>query len=161
MMTDRILFEGELEYSYNHFLIFDVGEPQPGCAWTDRHVAQGFARRESTVGFSTLAEFGLARLRVFLGEAESLQPYERAIAVSFMCSSGTVAIEGPDEDPGGRELPVGVGCFEVLCCQELDDDSLTIDLFFRLIPVPRPSRILKADPDITATGPLLETAKQA
>ena len=47
-------------------MVFDESEQLPGCACTVKHSDQGFARRESTVNFATLLEYGLADLN-FLG----------------------------------------------------------------------------------------------
>jgi hypothetical protein len=86
-------------------MVYDKTEPAPGCIWTDTHVSQGFARRESTVGFGTILEFGDAELRVQLGQYSANKDHERVIAVPFYSPSGEVVVQGPEEDEeAGRDI---------------------------------------------------------
>jgi hypothetical protein len=59
-MRPKIALSPRLYFSYSQFMVFDESVRLPGCEWTDEHSAQGFARWESTVNFSTLLEFGEA-----------------------------------------------------------------------------------------------------
>src|ERR1700730_11814975 len=108
MMTEATS-RSMLYFSYNGFVVFDKDVELPGCDWSDDHVAQGFARRESTVCFGTLLEFGLAEVSVTLDGYAPRGDYERVIAVPFLVTSGTVVIEGPEEMDTGRHVVVPPG----------------------------------------------------
>lgn len=68
-------------FSYNQFIVFDGSEKIPGSLWDDDHVRQGFVRREFSIFFSTLSDFGDAVIRVFIGSLDNFSCYERVISV--------------------------------------------------------------------------------
>jgi hypothetical protein len=55
-----------------------------GCAWTAEHTAQGFARRQSTVNFGTLLEFGYAdvAIAVTTNHRKNMQGSLRCLSLS-------------------------------------------------------------------------------
>jgi hypothetical protein len=89
-------------HSYNQFLVYDELEQLPGCAWTEGHSQQGFARRQSTACFNTLTEYGHADVNLCQGEPWSGH-HDRVIAVPFHIESGAVIVEGPEE-AGDRRI---------------------------------------------------------
>ena len=68
-----LLLKPRLYFSYSQFMVYDR-EHIPGCIWTDGHVAQGFARKESVVCFGTLLEYGHADVSATVGAYSPLHP---------------------------------------------------------------------------------------
>ena len=98
--TDSSIFSSSLYFSYNQFLVFDRSvATRPGLDWTEVHSKQGFARREKTVSFGTLLEFGHAEVAVHLGPYKPTNNHERVIEVPLEVPSGEVVIGGPEEAP--------------------------------------------------------------
>jgi hypothetical protein len=69
-------------------MVYDQSVRLPGCAWTDAHSAQGFARRESVVNFNTVLEFGCADVSISRGAYQPRGEHDRVIAVPFLVTSG-------------------------------------------------------------------------
>ena len=135
----------------------------PGCAWTEEHSAQGFARRESTVNFRTLLEFGYADVAISQSAYESQQEYNCVIAVPFLVTSGKVVVEGPEEINTERILVLPFGNYRLVAAQRVrGDDEEAIDLFFELLanPLDR-SAVLIADAALNPPTTLVETSEVA
>src|SRR5437879_3970134 len=96
-MNTKAPLSPRLYFSYNQFMVYDESVRLPGCAWTDGHYAQGFARRESVANFGTPLEFGHADVTVSRGAYEAKDEYVRVIAVPFLITSGRVIVDGPEE----------------------------------------------------------------
>lgn len=143
--------------------MFDATIEHPGCEWTDEHVAQGFARRESVVNFGTLLEFGSAELNVSFCAFEPREEYERAIAVPFRVLSGWIEVSGPDEVGVGRKFTVPSGNYRLVAAQYIvDDEEEVIDLFLEALAEPSErSAILVADELLDPQAMLVETAEVA
>ena len=158
-MSAKVLIKSDMYFSYNQFIIYDTNEKMPGCEWTDTHVNQGFARRESVVSFGTLLEFGTAKLRIYSGYPNSLNQYDRVIAVPFCVRSGKVNIEGPDEESDCRSIGLITGYYKLWCAQyNQEDETENIDLFFEVAEIPvQQSEILIADSVISPPAVLLES----
>lgn len=154
-----------LYFSYSQFAVYDQIMPLAGCEWTDENSAQGFARRESAVNFSTLLEFGYADVVVSRSSCELRDEYERVIAVPFLVTSGRIIVEGPEETETGRERNFALppGNYRLVVAQRITgDDGEAIDLFFE--PLEKPlerSSVLVADDALTPPTPLLESAGAA
>jgi len=161
-MSKRVL-SPRLYFSYSQFMVYDKDVALPGCDWTDEHSDQGFARRESTVNFGTILEFGYADVAVSRGRYEYREEYERIIAVPFFVSSGEVIVDGPDEMESGRIIALPPGHYRLVAAQyATSDDEEAIDLFFE--PVAEPlerSAVLLADEDLHPPATLIETAQIA
>src|SRR5262249_15133704 len=126
-----------LYFSYGQFMVYDASVQLPGCAWTEAHTAQGFARRDSAVNFRTLLEFGLAKTTVSLGEVRLQEDHVRAIAVPFLVTSGTVIVDGPEETDMERRVVIAPGNYRLVAAQRMvGNDDEAIDLFFE--PLTRP-----------------------
>jgi hypothetical protein len=149
-----------LYFSYNQFMIFDASERLPGCVWTDKHVAQGFARRESTVNVGTLLEFGQAAISMAIGQYLPQEKYERVIAVPFECTSGTICIEGPEETEVERSHGLSVGHYRLVIAQSITgSDNELVDIYFEPRSTPTfLSEILVLDQMIDPPDQLVETA---
>lgn len=141
-------------------MVYDQNVRLPGCDWTERHTAQGFARRESTVNFNTPLEFGYADVAVSQSAYEPREEYKRVIAVPFCVTSGTVIVEGPEETKPERNFALRVGNYRLVAAQRvIGDEEEAIDLFFE--PLAKPlerSAILVADEALNPLTTLIETA---
>ncbi|MGH9856127.1 MAG: competence protein ComJ, partial [Blastocatellia bacterium] len=136
-----------------------------GCDWTDVHVKQGFARRPSTVSFSTILGFGTGSVKVYLGPYRERESYERVIAVPFFSPSGRVVVEGPEEYPAplDQRLILQPGHYKLFAAQQVvDEDKELIDLYFHRLDEPAEnSEILVADDELDPPEILLEEAEIA
>jgi hypothetical protein len=160
----RPVLSASFYFSYSQFLVYDRSVELPGCAWTDDHTRQGFARREQNVSFGTLDEFGTADLIVNLGPYAPARAYQRVIEVPLHVPSGRVLICGPeDSDAEARAVDVEPGHYRLVAAQALvADERETIDLFFEKVTPPSArSRILRADEELHPPDPLLETVDVA
>ena len=162
MTSQRLLLAGTLNFSYGVFLVFDHAVAAPGCAWTEVHEKQGFARRQSTACFATLVQFGAAELKVQRGPYRASVAHERVIQVPLDVRSGCVEIKGPEEGPGKRRVNLPVGHYGLVAAQTaIEEERQLIDLFFELLPEPLwRSRILLADEALAPLPQLLETADE-
>jgi hypothetical protein len=150
-------------FSYSQFHVFDSSVKLPGCAWTDKHYQQGFARRDHNVNFGTILEFGHAELSVNFEAYRHVERHERVIEVPFEVVSGSVTIGGPEEYPNDRVISAPRGYYRLTAAQTtLDDERETIELYFERLPNPlRISRIVLADDQLCPSDPLLEVAEIA
>lgn len=164
-MTEQLNLseQSAMQFSYGQFLAYDRSESEPGSLWTDRHIAQGFVRRNTSVGIGTLVQFGTATVRTFRGVPSNVDDYDRVIAVPIELRSGVLCVEGPEEYPIQRSTSVLPGAYRLVAAQSLvSDKELTIDIFLETLPETNvSSEILKADKILKATGPLLETGDVA
>lgn len=163
-MNTKVTLSPKLYFAYSQFMVYDQSVRLPGCAWTDEHSAQGFARRESTVNFNTPLEFGYANVSVSHGSYQpSDEEYDRVIAVPFLVTSGTVVVEGPEETNPARSIALPRGCYRLVAAQRVTgNQEEIIDLFFESLmnPLDR-STILVADDALNPPTTLLETAEIA
>jgi len=141
-------------------MVYDQSVRLPGCAWTDAHSAQGFARRESVVNFNTLLEFGDADVAISVSAYRPRGTYDRVIAVPFLVTSGKVVVEGPEETKPERNVVLPPGTYRVTAAQRVTgDEQQAIDLFFERLSEPlERSAVLVADCALNPPTPLLETA---
>ena len=144
-------------------MVYDQTEQLPGCDWTEEHTAQGFARRESTVCFGTLLEFGHADVSVMVGSYQAQSDYERVISVPFRSVSGKVTVEGPEEFEVNRAFEMPCGDYKLTAAQAIvGEDEERIDLFFEPVFAPiNGSAILVADEMLKPQEALIETAGRA
>jgi hypothetical protein len=158
MSTSELL--PRLYFSYSQFMVYDATVRLPGCAWTDGHSAQGFARRESVVNFGTLLEFGSARTTASVADYRRRDSDERVIAVPFLVVSGRVCVDGPEEIDIGRCVDLPPGDYRLVAAQRVvNDEEQEIDLFFEARATPLDcSAILVADAELQPPSPLLEVA---
>jgi hypothetical protein len=152
----------DLRFSYSQFFVYDESIQMPACEWTEAHSDQGFARREGTVAFGTLLEFGRAKVVVALHLFQPREDYERVIAVPFAGNSGKVIVDGPEETETGRQrnFTLPPGNYRLVAAQRVTgDDEESIDLFFELLARPlEQSSVLVADEALHPRTPLIETA---
>jgi hypothetical protein len=141
-------------------MVYDQSVRLPGCAWTDAHSAQGFARRDSTVNFSMPLECGHANVSASRSSYRPSEKYDRVIAVPFLVTSGTVVVEGPEETNPERSIALPPGNYRLVAAQRVTgNQEETIDLFFE--PLTKPldrSAILLADGALHPPLTWLETA---
>jgi Competence protein J (ComJ) len=158
-MNTKSPFSLRLYFSYSQFMVYDVSVRFPGCAWTKEHMAQGFARRESTVNFSTPLEFGSADVTIS-GDYGQRAEYDRVIAVPFLVTSGKVVVAGPEEWEVERSFAMSPGNYRLVAAQVVTgDEQETIDLSFEPLAQPlERSSVLVADAALRPPSPLIETA---
>lgn len=162
-MSDRPVLASSLYFSHRQFFVFDKSVALPGCAWTDVHFRQGFARRQNNVCFGTLMDFGEGQLSVYLGPYSSAGRHNRIIAVPIELLSGEVVIAGPEEFEDVRVLRLTPGHYRLTAAQvAIDEESERIDLYFETLgePISR-SQIIVADEELAPLTPLLETVEVA
>lgn len=154
----------KLEFSYNQFTVYDADVQLPGHAWTEKHSNQGFARRDSSVSFGTLLQFGCAKVFVFNDKYVQNISDERVIEVPFYCKSGRVFIEGPEEDQA-HILEVQIGHYQLTLAQHVsldDDETLFMSLYFLKVETPiTKSKVIIKDGQLDPVFPLLETCETA
>jgi len=162
-MSMKTSLSPRLYFSYSQFMVYDKEVELPGCAWTEEHSAQGFARRESVVNFNTLFEFGYADVAVSVGAYEPQPGYERVVAVPFIVTSGKVIVDGPDETDVERSFTLSSGNYRLVAAQYVkSDEEECIDLIFEpLTEALEHSAVLVADDMLNPSTPLLETARIA
>lgn len=148
-----------LEFSYSQFFIYDAGLNNPACAWTEAHSRQGFARREGVVAVGTLLEFGKAQVSLEFCEP-SLASFERVVSVPLEFKSGAIAVDGPEETPGARKLPIENGHYRATIAQKRNDDTEEeIKIWLEKVDVPlRRSELIVIDEGLDPPATLLETA---
>ncbi len=163
MMDEPAIYAATIYFSYSQFFVLDRSVELPGCDWTDEHVAQGFARRPSTVSFATMLEFGHADLKVYFAPYEARDHHERVIEVPIEVSSGKVEIGGPEESSNRTIVKLPDGHYRLVAAQTVTaDDREDIDLSFERLTAPLArSRILVADDALEPPDPLVETAEVA
>lgn len=152
----------EIVFSYNQFLVFDKSVPMPGCIWTDSHVKQGFARRDSMVCFGTILEFGKAFLNVYFEPYKESKNHQRVITTPFSSPSGVVLIEGPEERNTSHSIRLEPGNYNLTAAQQVKGDIEDIDLYFDKVIEPcKHSNIVIADEDLDPPAELVEQAEIA
>ena len=162
-MSPKVILYPRLYFSYNQFMVFDQNVLLPGCAWTDEHAAQGFARRDSCVNFGTLLEYGHADVSVGHSVYQPSEVYERVIAVPFLVTSGKVIVEGPEETVPERNVLLSPGDYRLIAAQwATGDEEEMVDLFFEPLLQPlEQSSVLVSDGALNPQTPLLENAEVA
>jgi hypothetical protein len=152
-----------LYFSYGQFMIYDKSIEFPGCSWTEQHASQGFARRSSSVCFSSILEFGEAEVTIFLRKYHPKKEYERAISVPFLVIDGAVLVDGPEEIGINRSFYLGPGNYQLTVAQFcINENTEIIDIFFEYKDRPiENSLILIADNQLSPVFPLLEIAEVA
>jgi len=162
MKTLPITLTPDLYFSYSQFFVYDASVQMPACEWTKEHSDQGFARRDGTVAFGTLLEYGTAKVEVAVRAYQPRDDYERVIAVPFAVVSGKVIVDGPEETETGRErnFTLPPGDYRFVAAQRVTgDEEEAIDLFFESLAKPlERSAVLIADDALNPPIPLLETA---
>jgi hypothetical protein len=152
-----------ISFSYSQLLVFDRSVARPGCAWTERHSLQGFARRESNVSFGTLLEFGHADVSVHSGAYRENDGDERVIEVPLEVVSGDVVVCGPEQFQGELVIRLKIGRYRLVAAQRVvAEDQEEIDLYFEEVDEAlATSRILRADDGLRPRMPLLESSEVA
>lgn len=155
-----IISEFGIEFSYHLFLIYDSDVDLPGNEWTETNSNQGFARRDSSVNFGTLFQFGYAQVQVFKDDYLFNKDDERVIKVPFYSPSGKVFIEGPEENEK-HSVIIEPGHYLLTAAQQArdDDESLFIRVFFCKVEIPAMrSEILIKDEQLNPPHELSETS---
>jgi Competence protein J (ComJ) len=162
MRGDTAVFSARIYFSYSQFFVFNKSVKLPGCAWTERHYQQGFARREMNVCFGTPLEFGHADISVHLGPYKSSDEHQRVIEVPIEVS-GKIVIAGPEEIESKNVIKLAKGTYRLVAGQTVTgDDQETVDLYFeKLISPITKSRILVCDEALHPLSKLLENAEVA
>ena len=150
-----------LSVSYNQVAVFASDLENPFNDWQDQHVAQGFSWREHSVSFRTLNEFGCCSIEIDLTECHpGSDDAIRAIRVPF-----SVQEDGKIEIGSiGDSVPLSIApgayalLFQILTVRP--DGTEVIRLSFSKSE-PMDFAIIKADEQITTSGPLCITSQSA
>jgi hypothetical protein len=163
MVSESVIYSATIYFSYSQFQVFDSSVKLPGCAWTEGHYMQGFARRDLNVSFGTMLEFGHGDVAVHLGPYQGEDYHERVIEVPIEVLSGEVVIAGPEEYPNKHIVKMAAGHYRLVAAQTVTgDDRESIDLYFEKLDEPlAKSRIVVADDALDAPSPLLENTEVA
>lgn len=123
------------------------------------HSRQGFARRDGVVAVGTLLEFGRAVVAFAFGKP-AFESYDRVLAVPLEIKSGAMAIDGAEETPGMREVPVENGHYRATVAQKrIDDASEEIKVWLEKVDIPlRRSELLVVDDGLDPPTQLVESA---
>jgi hypothetical protein len=151
-----------LNVSYSQVAVFDSAVAQPFSMWTEQHVHQGFAWRDGTVSFRTIASDGrhLVDVVVSSGDVELSPDAPRIIQTPFRVPmSGAVEIASI-ADTVPVELPSGLYALRFECFRI--ERRLEPRIRFVLIRTDRPTfEVLRADSELSLSGELLHTATKA
>jgi hypothetical protein len=153
----------KVDLNYNQLLVYDVSVEVPECSWTEAHCDQGFARRESTVCFDTILQYGDAEVTIYEGPYSDNALYQRAVAVPFFSPTGRVIVQSVLEIYVAKVVFLPKGYYRLYAAQWLaddgDEDRQSIDLFFEALPAPAAqSAVLRADEGLNPPAVLLEDA---
>jgi hypothetical protein len=161
--SESAVFSAKIYFSYSQFLVFDKSVKLPGCAWTEGHFRQGFARREMNVCFGTPLEFGYADIAVHLGPYKRKDEHQRVIEVPIEVSSGEVEVAGPEEIEHKNVVKLAKGSYRLVAAQAVtDDDNEMVDLYFEKLSEPiTESRIIVCDNALHPPSLLLESVEVA
>jgi hypothetical protein len=159
-MNGRNALHPRMYFSYGQFMVFDQSVELPGCAWTDQHSRQGFARRESTACIRALSEFGHADVRASVAPYVATGSFLRVIAVPLAVPSGVVVVEGPEECGTDRTITLAPGHYRLVVAQApVAEEEEMIELFFERLSQPiQRSEILACDHELDPPEPLVEAA---
>jgi hypothetical protein len=151
----------DLSILYSTIAVFTAGLDHPFNDWTDRHVKQGFSWREESVSFSTLRDYGVAKVQVVMAGAVEIAPdVSRAILVPFtVVESGKVEVTSIDR---GKEVTLPSGNYALIYQAKVLNENEELCL---LTFVPSREKIepeiLRADPQLLPEYPLLMSARAA
>lgn len=162
-LAESVVYSARICFSYSQFQVFDSSVTLPGCAWTDEHYKQGFARREPNVSFGALLEFGHGDVAVHYGPYKPKDEHERVIEVPLEVPSGAVVIAGPEEFENEHIVRLAKGHYRLVAAQVVTgDDRETIELYVEKLDEPlAKSRIIVADEALRPPSPLLESVEVA
>jgi hypothetical protein len=151
-------------FDYSQFLVYDVSVEVPVCQWTEAHVNQGFARRESVACVGTLFQGGSADVTVFSGSFRAQESYRRVIALPFHSPEGKVIVGGLLEMYIAHVVFCPRGYHKLYVAQWVADEESEregVHLFFhhRQEPVAS-SEIILADEGLSPPAVLLESAEE-
>ena len=165
MVSEQAIYSATVYFSYSQFQVFDRSVTLPGCAWTEGHYKQGFARREPNVSFGTMLEFGYGDVAIHLATYERRHDHhERVIEVPIDVLSGEIVVAGPEEEyPNKHVVKIPKGHYRLVAAQTVTgDEREAIDLYFEKLAEPlAKSRILVADDMLDPPSPLLESVETA
>lgn len=153
-------FVDDMNFAYQQYNVYDALQ-NVGFSWSEDQLNQGFVRNESSVSFRTLLDFGIGKVRAFVGPFSSEAEYGLAIAVPFLVRVGNVAIEGPEEILiVDRKIRLDPGNYRLVSAQSVkDEDTLLIDVFFeKLLNPVTASEILISHSTMNPPSKLIESA---
>jgi hypothetical protein len=150
-----------LEFSYSQFFVHDAGITNPACEWTEAHSRQGFARRDGVAAIGTLLEYGRAEVTLDFGSPQ-LHLFERVVAVPLEIKGGAIAVDGPEEDSGVREMPIKNGHYRATIAQRIINGSTEeIGIWLEELALPlEHSELLVVDEALKPQFPLVEIASK-
>lgn len=147
--------------SYNQIAVFASGLENPFNDWQEQHVAQGFSWRENSVSFRTLNEFGLCSIEICISEWHPCSDDAiRAIRVPFSVPADGKIDIGSIGDSVHFSIAPGAYALLFQILEVRPDGTEVIRLSFSKSE-PLDFAIIKADEQITISGPLCITSQAA
>lgn len=147
-----------LSVSYAQITVFQASVAEPFNDWTQAHVNQGFAWRQDSVSFRTKADDGPHEIAIACRLYPDA-PIEglRVIEVPFTVSGFHPVVIASIGDEFAVEIPEGSYALRFAIAA---DDVRRIALSFLKTDTPG-FRILRADADLSPSGPLVTHAQPA
>lgn len=152
----------DLEVSYGQLAVFASSLKQPFNDWTDQHVSQGFAWRPGSVSFRSIVEAG--RHSIEIGVANHVGAVHadavRVVEVPFEIPADGAVEVGSISETVPLSLPAGSFLLRCEFLQPAGAAGQRVRLTFAKKDAPR-FAVVRADPELSASGELLTTAQPA
>jgi|SRR6266849_3624010 len=151
-----------LDISHSQLAVFHSSLQQPFNMWTDAHVRQGFAWRQSSTSFRTIEEAGRHSVEVIIGSepVDVASEAVRIIQVPFEAPSDGLVEIASISDAVPLSLPPGTYSLRFECFGSNAAVQPTVRLIFTQ-SVDAEFRIIRADRELSPTGKLVTTASPA
>ncbi|WP_047154055.1 competence protein ComJ [Aneurinibacillus tyrosinisolvens] len=155
----------ELTISYSQIAIFNKGMDTPFSDWKDEHVKQGFAWREGTVSFGTLAD-DTCEIEVSLNdEVNASEQAVRSIVVPFQVGEKGVTVSSILSKQYDFDIPHGIYelLFEAVPLEPPSANGMfKVRYVFRFTPSAAPKqRVIKHDAELSPPEELVMKAEPA
>lgn len=151
-----------LEVSHGQIAVFASSLKQPFNDWTDQHVSQGFAWPPGSVSFRSIVEAGRHSIEIDVANhVGGLHPdAARVVDVPFEIPADGAIERGSISDSAPLSLPVGSFLLRCEFLQPASAAGERVRFTFAKKDVPH-FAIVRADPELSASGELLTMAQPA
>ena len=151
-----------VEVSYGQLAVFASSLKKPFNDWTDRHVSQGFAWRPGSVSFRSIAESAQHSIEIDVANHVGATHPEavRVIEVPFEIPADGAVEVGSIAETVPLSLPAGLFLLRCEFLQPSGGAGERVRLTFARQDAPH-FAIVRADPQICASGEFLTTAQPA
>lgn len=152
----------DLEVSYGQLAVFASSLKQPFNDWTDQHVSQGFAWRPGSVSFRSMVEAGRHSIEIDVANHVGAVHADavRVVEVPFEIPADGAVEVGSIAETVPLSLPAGSFLLRCEFLQPAGAAGERVRLTFAKKDAPR-FAVVRADPELSASGELLTTAQPA